>query len=277
MNSRSTVAVTLLSDFGTADGYVAAMKGVIVSLAPNALIVDATHEIPPQDICAGAWALGTYWRWYPRGSIHVAVVDPGVGTEREALLVVADGRFLLAPDNGLLCFALQQAAEVQLRRLRPDVHHPAGKSATFHGRDVFAYAAGLLARGESSDAISEPLDGLVMPSRAGVQRTAEALVGEVVHVDRFGNLITSITRRQVAELGWREAVAYCGAAHDIPVVETYGRAAPGALVAVFGSADTLEIAVVRGSAAARLRLGCRAAVEVREKKNSTTQQRPGTL
>lgn len=269
MNKRHFPIVTLLTDFGTADGYVAAMKGVIASLAPDAAIHDATHEIPPQDIAAGAWALGSYWRWYPKGTIHVAVVDPGVGTERQALLVTADEHLFLAPDNGLLSVVLRQASDVQLRRLRASVSHPQGRSATFHGRDVFAYAAGLLARGETPNSISEPSDNVVMSPWSVVRKEADRLVGEVVHVDRFGNLITNITRRQLDERQWREVFVTCAGLSDIPLVETYGCAGAGSVVALFGSMDTLEIAEVGGSAARRLGAGRGTRAQI-VRKHSTT-------
>jgi S-adenosylmethionine hydrolase len=261
-NAHHPAIVTLLTDFGTADGYAAAMKGVILSMAPDATVVDAAHEIPPQDIRAGAWALSTYWRWFPEGAIHIAVVDPGVGTERDALLIVADGHFFLAPDNGLLAMVLKQSAKVQLYRLLPAVHHPRGKSATFHGRDVFAYAAGLLARGKKLDAIAEPTCSIVMPSWAAVRAGPDGLLGEVVHVDRFGNLITNISRRQVIEHAGREAVISCNGSAPMALVETYACGEPGSVIALFGSSDVLEIAVVNGSAAQLTGWGRGAVVKV---------------
>lgn len=271
MKTKESAIVTLLTDFGTADGYVAAMKGVILSLAPAAVVVDGAHDISPQDVRGGAWVLGTYWRWYPPGTIHVAVVDPGVGTERDALLVAADGYFFLAPDNGLLSWVLKQCGTAQLYRLRQDVHHSAGKSATFHGRDVFAYAAGLLARGEHLDKLAEPTRAVVMPAWTAVRIASDGLHGEVVHVDRFGNLITNISRRQVAEQVWPEITVSCEGSAPIPLVETYAREQPGMLVALFGSSDALEIAMVNGSAAAQTgwRRGSKVLVHP---KNSTTNR-----
>ena len=114
--------ITLLTDFGTSDAYVAAMKGVILSLAPKAELVDACHNIAPQDVQAAAWTLGQYWSLYPKNTLHVAVVDPGVGTQRDILLVLADDYLFLVPDNGLLTFVLKQAQKVRLRKLKADVH-----------------------------------------------------------------------------------------------------------------------------------------------------------
>jgi S-adenosyl-L-methionine hydrolase (adenosine-forming) len=247
--------VTLLTDFGGMDGYVAAVKGVVLSLAPDAVIVDASHEIAPQDVRAGAWVLGQYWASYPEGSIHLAVVDPGVGTDRAALLVEADGRIVLAPDNGILMWVLRQASRVRLARLRPDVHRPGEISTTFHGRDVFAHAAGLLAGGQARpEDLSEVTKEIVMPSWAVVRKEPERLVGEIVHVDRFGNLVTNISRRQADEMGWAAYVVQAGALTSIALKRTYGEVEPGTVLALYGASDTLEIAVSGGSAAVQTKL-----------------------
>ena len=256
--------VTLLTDFGTADAYVASMKGVILALAPRAVLVDASHEVPPQDIRAGAWTLGEYWRAFPQGTIHVAVVDPGVGTDRDALLVVADDHFFLAPDNGLLTWVLKRAGFVKLRKLKPDVHRPGQVSATFHGRDVFAHAAGLLA-GEKADIedVSVETKSVVIPAWASIHFREDRFVGEIVHVDRFGNLITNIGRRQMEEAMGTSCRVDAGPFENIPIYATYGDAPPGELLALFGSADTLELAVSGGSAAKKTGLARGAAVIVR--------------
>ena len=255
--------VTLLTDFGTADAYVAAMKGVVLSLAPEAILVDISHDIPPQDIRAGAWVLGQAWSSFPAGTIHVAVIDPGVGMDREALLVEADGQLCLAPDNGLLSWVLKQAGQVSLRTLRKEVHRQGEASATFHGRDVFAHAAGLLASGRAMAVdLSEKTDSVIMPSWAGVGVERDRIVGEVVHIDRFGNLITNIQRKQIEEARWPRLAIQAGALTNVRLCRTYGDAKAGELIALFGSSGTLELAVAGGSAAANTHLLRGAAVVV---------------
>ncbi len=241
--------VTLLSDFGAADAYVAAVKGVVLSLAPEAAVVDASHDIPPQDVRAAAWVLGQYWRTYPAGTIHVAVVDPGVGTGRDVLLVEADGRLLLAPDNGLLFWALRQAEKTARRKLKPDVHRPGEVSATFHGRDIFAHAAGLLAGGKAkAEDLSVETSSVVTPPWGELRVSGEQIAGEVVHVDRFGNLITNIGRDDIRRRGWEAFFVRAGLNTGIPVCRTYADVEAGAVLALFGSADTIEISVSGGSA-----------------------------
>ena len=255
--------VTLLTDFGAADSYVAAMKGVILSLAPQATVIDASHEIPPQNVRAGAWVLGQYWNFYPDGTIHAAVVDPGVGTDRDALLVEADGYFFLAPDNGLLSWVLKQAKQIRLRKLRPDIHRPGEVSSTFHGRDVFAYAAGLLAAGRSKpEDISDKTNSVIVPSWAVVRIEDGRIVGEIAHIDRFGNLITNITKRQVEETGWTSCLIRAGPTGNIRLCKTYGDSKTGELIALYGSSGTLELAVSDGSAQKQSRLTCGATVIV---------------
>jgi S-adenosylmethionine hydrolase len=243
--------VTLLTDFGTRDGYVAAMKGVLLSRAPRATVVDAAHDIPPHDVAAGAWTLGQYWRLFPPGTIHVAVVDPDVGTARAVLLVQADSHVFLAPDNGLLTWVLRQARHTVLKRLKDSVRREE-LSATFHGRDIFAHAAGLLAAGHASmDDLAEDIRELVLPPWAAVERTGEGLRGMIVHVDRFGNLITNIQRHQALESVGAAFTAAAGRFTGIPARRTYAEAKPGELIALFGSSETLELAIRDGSAAER--------------------------
>ena len=255
--------ITLLSDFGTRDGYVAAMKGVLLSRAPGATVVDAAHDIPPHDVAAAAWTLGQYWRFFPPGTIHVAVVDPDVGTARAILLVVADSHIFLAPDNGLLTWVLRQARHVALKRLKKDVHREKC-SATFHGRDIYAHAAGLLAAGRACvDDLAEDIRELVLPAWAAVERTGEGLRGMIVHVDRFGNLITNLSRHQALESVGAAFTATAGNFAGIPARRTYGESKPGELIALFGSSDTLELAVNGGSAAERTGLARGASVLLR--------------
>jgi S-adenosylmethionine hydrolase len=246
--------ITLLSDFGTADAYVAAMKGVILGIAPEARLVDVTHAVPPQDVFAGALALRAAAPWFPAGTVHLAVVDPGVGTAREPIVIeTATARFV-GPNNGLLTLAARPPWRVYVCEA-PAFRLP-DTSATFHGRDVFAPAAAFLAGGAPAAAFGRPLEEercvrLRLPEP---RREGPALVGEVIHVDGFGNLVTSIRAEHLGSAGAGSRIE-AGGEVIMGLSRTYGEAAPGALVALVGSSELLEIAVRDGSAAARLGLG----------------------
>ena len=192
----SAARITLLTDFGARDGFVGAVKGVLAELAPDVLVDDIAHDLPAGDIRAAALALPRYWRRYPEGTVHLVVVDPGVGTGRLAIACSAAGRFLVAPDNGVLtpvlttsgsrCFRIEGAA------------HPAPVSSTFHARDVFAPVAAALASGTPPTLVGPAVDDpVVMPEPEAVQRGA-ASIGAVVGVDRFGNATTNLPG------GWAE-------------------------------------------------------------------------
>lgn len=232
--------ITLLTDFGTADGYVAEMKGVLLSGAPDATIVDLSHDIPPQDIEAGRLALARAWRRFPTGTVHVVVVDPGVGTHRAAIAVERDGRYLLGPDNGVLSPALLGAgADVVSLPIPPFA------SATFHGRDVFAPAAVRLAAGAALTMLGViKTDPVIRRTPDTVRRADGSIEGQVLSVDRFGNLMSNIGGR----LGGRVAVGTL----TIPVHRTYADVPVGDVFALTGSSGFLEVAVRGGSAAASL-------------------------
>jgi S-adenosyl-L-methionine hydrolase (adenosine-forming) len=239
--------ITLLTDFGTADGYVAAVKGVMATLVTDALFDDASHDIAQGDVRAAAWALGGYWQLYPAGTVHVVVVDPGVGSDRRALACNADGRFLVAPDNGVLTRVLHAAPDAHVvaitnaALLRPEV------STTFHGRDVFAPAAAHLAQGGALDDLGPRVaDAVVLPERSAVQEP-HGCRGTVVHVDRYGNLVTNIPGDWVGI----DAAVRIGTTMT-RVVRTYSDVEPGDLLALTGSRGTLEISVRNGSALERV-------------------------
>ena len=262
--------ITLLTDFGTRDGYAASMKGVMLAAAPAAVVVDATHEIASQDVASAAYVLAQYWNFYPEGTVHVAVVDPGVGMDRQALLVEADERILLAPDNGLLALVAATARRVKARVIRPGVGRSGWISSTFHGRDVFAWVAGKLAAGEIQPGdVSDParvMAGLPWPS---VETGPEELRGTIIYIDQFGNLITNITRPHLVSTGWSAFSVTAGETEVGSLLRTYGEAVIGDPVALLGSLDHLEVAVRNGSAAASLGLTRGDPVIIRRSQNRT--------
>jgi len=232
-----TPTVTLLTDFGTADGYAAEMKGVLLSRSPGCAIVDVTHDVPPQDVESARLALARYWRRFPPGTVHLVVVDPGVGSSRAALVVESDGRFLVGPDNGVLSPAFLAGSA---RAFALPV--PPGASPTFHGRDVFAPAAAALANGSPPASLGSAYASPVVLRTREPQRAADgAVIGEVITIDRFGNAITNC-------LGLRGGTIEIGG-EVLPMMRTYADAAPGALVALVGSTGLIELAVRDGSAA----------------------------
>jgi hypothetical protein len=244
--------ITLLTDFGMRDPYVAEMKGVILALAPDVTLVDVTHEIAPQAVVEGALALEAVAAVFPPGTIHVAVVDPGVGTARRGLVVSARGQRFVGPDNGLLTPALASGPWEAFELAAPE-YRRAVVSRTFHGRDVFAPAAAHLACGVPAARFGPPVAD---PVRLPWPEAAEAggcLRGHVVHVDRFGNLITSITRAQAEALQARGPVLVRIGGRRVPVVGTYGELPRGGAGALVGSRNRLEVAVREGHAARRLR------------------------
>jgi S-adenosylmethionine hydrolase len=234
--------VTLLTDFGTADGYVGEMKGVLSTLAPNAVLVDVAHDVAPHDGDGARLALARYWRRFPEGTVHLVVIDPGVGSARGALAAASEGRFLVGPDNGVLSPALLHAdARCILLPL------PAGAAPTFHGRDVFAPAAAQLALGAALETLGPEVDEPVIRRTPEATRRADGGVqGEVITVDRFGNAVTNL----LAMRGGEVRVGTLA----LPVRRTYADVASGEPLALVGSSGLVEIAVRDGSAATKLGL-----------------------
>lgn len=249
--------VTLLSDFGTIDGYAAAMRGVIAALAPGVEVVDTTHEIGHGDIAGGAAALSRYWELFPAGTVHLAVVDPGVGGDRRGLVIAAAGRLGVGPDNGLLEPLLARADAVHEIRNPRLFRQPV--SSTFHGRDIFAPVAAYLAGGGSVSRVGPNLHDPVRLTGPRRLPNGPEITGSVTHVDRFGNLITDIPG------AWLESGAdiRVGEVPVGPLRSTYSDVEAGELVALTGSSGQLEIAVRDASAAAHLAAGRGAPVHVR--------------
>jgi hypothetical protein len=247
--------ITLLTDFGNADHYVAEIKGVLLSHASAVTLVDVTHAIAPGDVRSGAYVLGRTWHRFPPGSIHLAVIDPGVGTSRAALAFAAHGHYFIGPDNGVFTPVLHDT-EVEAVLLPT----PANASPTFHGRDLFAPAAAALANGTPLHTLGEPFAGI--PERLAYtvpHFEGKTIVGEVVYIDRFGSLVTNLTTDLVPTYARLEV-------EDLdlgPVRRTYGDVTAGGLLAYVGSGGAIEIAVRNGSAARRLGLGVGGRVRVR--------------
>ncbi len=248
--------VTLLTDFGLADEYVGVMKGVITTIHPAATVIDISHGIPPQDIDSAARMLRAAYRYFPKNTIHVCVVDPGVGTDRAIIAAHADDHVFIAPDNGVLFPILHEAADRAIVRVENTAFFLPDASDTFHGRDIFAPVAGHLLRGVSIGALGSPLS----LDRLAARRLSQpciapdgSLVGTIIHADRFGNLLTDIERRHI------DTLATPGNSIEIMVGKTtisglsgnYAGAKGNTCLAVIGSRGYLEIAVSSGSA-----LGC---------------------
>lgn len=241
--------ITLLTDFGIADSYVAEMKAALLARDADLTLVDITHEVSPGDIRAAQYLLSRTWGHFPKGTIHIAVVDPAVGTERRAIAVESAGHRFLAPDNGLLSFLPVDAHCVSMPV-------PANASATFHGRDIFAPAGATLAAGDPIDALGRRIIQPVRTPLPSARHDGTTIVGEVIYVDRFGTLVSNIAPSLV-EPGVRIRV---GDAEVGTLRRTFADAARGALVAFPGSGGTVEIAVRDGSAARMLGVGVGAEV-----------------
>lgn len=250
--------VTLTTDFGTRDGYVGEMKGVLSTGAPEARLVDVSHALPPGDVRAGAWVLSRIWSRFPAGTVHLAVVDPGVGSDRRALAARIADRWLVAPDNGLLTLVEAEGLEA-VHSLDPGRVGLEPVSDTFHGRDLFAPAAARLARGDRPDGLGDPVDpgGLVRLEVPEPRREEGVLVGEVRHVDRFGNLITNVPVEELPP--W--PTVKVGAYRVEGLSSAFAAVDPGEPVLIRGSGGTLEICV-RGDRASEV-LGQGRGAEVR--------------
>jgi len=235
--------IGLLSDFGQRDHYVAAMKGVLLGLQPDAQIVDISHDVTPGDVIEGAWILAAAWRDLPQGAVVVAVVDPGVGSERRPIGIRIRGRMAVGPDNGLLELVSRDpgdardalAVELTVRALW---RHPV--SPVFHGRDVFVPIAAALASGTPLREVGDAIDSIIPLPIARPGRTADGIIGHVIHIDRFGNVVTDIPRDMVPKGAFTVGA---GSVLVMRLVSYYKQAADGEVVTLINSAGHLEIAM----------------------------------
>jgi len=262
--ARSRI-VTLTTDFGTADPYVAAMKGVILTACPSASIVDISHGVPPQDVLSGAVVLAEAAAYFPAGTLHVVVVDPGVGTERSILIARFGEQHFLFPDNGVITLIAQRLPLKAIFSVRNARYLPAREpSRTFHGRDVFAPVAGLVLNGLDISKLGPQPDRYKLLDVPTVRQEPDRLVGSVIYADRFGNLISNIRESQVCGCfpAMERVRVYCGGTEIGPLVGAYGFAEEGQPLALFNSMGALEIAVNKGSAREVLGLDVGAEVNV---------------
>ncbi|MEX2560874.1 MAG: SAM-dependent chlorinase/fluorinase [Pirellulales bacterium] len=261
--SSTSGIITLLTDFGLHGSYVAAMKGVILSLNPRAVLVDVTHTIRGQDIRHGAWILEEASPWFPSGTIHVAVVDPGVGGRRKLIYARIGRQHYLAPDNGLLgrlALANRPSKIISLedpRQWLPKV------SATFHGRDILAAVAARLSLGLEPDCLGPRQDELVQLAWPEVRILPGQIEGSVRSIDSFGNLVTDISEQMLRDVPRGESVRItCDEHETLGIFRTYGDQPEMTLMALIGSGGYLELAIVGDSAAGMLGVGPGAAVRV---------------
>jgi len=255
--------VTLLTDFGTRDPYVAVMKGVLLARCPQATVVDATHEIAPQDVLEAAFVLGQTAAAFPPGTLHVVVVDPGVGTQRRILAGRLGGRLFLVPDNGVLTFVAQTMPTEALHLVSSTRYLPPGRpSATFHGRDIFAPVAAHLLNGVAVERLGPPAEKYKVLDLPAPTTEPGRIAGEVVYVDRFGNLVSNIPGALAMEhFADLERIEVCCGGRSVGGLQgTYGFVGEGEPLALINSMDRIEVAVNCGRADEVLGVGIGAEV-----------------
>jgi S-adenosylmethionine hydrolase len=245
--------ITLTTDFGTTDQLVGSMKGVILNINPAARIVDLNHGVVPFDILDGALSLASAYRYFPSRTIHVIIVDPGVGTDRRPILVSGEKQFFVAPDNGVLSMIYEREA-CTVRHITAEHYFLNPISPTFHGRDIFAPTAAWLSKAFQTEAFGEVVTDFVRFTMPKAKSSGQAVKGVVLRVDAFGNLMTNLTAEDIP-IGALDGGAIKLAVNGKPVlkfVQTFASGNPGEAIAVVGSAGYVEVAVNRGNAARTL-------------------------
>jgi S-adenosyl-L-methionine hydrolase (adenosine-forming) len=259
-DDRSKVAspriITLLTDFGTEDYFVGAMKGVILTRSPAAVIVDITHAIPPQDVQAGTFTLSAVYDNFPTGSIHLAIVDPGVGSNRRPILIEAAGHLFVGPDNGLFSMILDRFPDGTVRHVTNTAYFLPNPSSTFHGRDIFAPVAAALAQGVRPEELGPIIQDPVRLGSAAFESLMDgSMADRIIHIDHFGNCVTNFARDQLQPL--LTARSFCLRVKEYEVHQlsrTYSEATAGEPFVIIGSAGFLEISIRCSSAARELKI-----------------------
>jgi hypothetical protein len=250
--------ISLLTDFAASDAFVGTIKGVILAINPQATLVDVCHEVPAHDIEAGAFMLGCSYGYFPEGTIHLAVVDPGVGSGRRPIAAAAGGHIFVAPDNGLLSHVLQEQPLDRAVRISQERYRLPDVSRTFHARDIFAPAAAHLSLGVPLEELGPPATDLVRLPLPEPVELGEGMEAHVIYIDRFGNATTDLSEKRFEQwrgrLGVSEVEIAAGQRTIHGPVESYSGVLPGEPLAIFGSSGRLEIAVNMGNAASALGL-----------------------
>jgi hypothetical protein len=258
--------ITLVTDFGTKDHFVASMKGVILNINPQARIIDLSHEVTPYDVQEASNLLKACYRYYPEGTIHVAVVDPGVGSSRRPLLVSTSRYFFVAPDNGLLSPIYEEESDVEVRQIAAKFFRLKAEGSTFDGRDLFAPAAAWLTLGHQAGSYGEIIRDFVRVPLPVAQANKSSIVGQIMQIDRFGNLISNITAQQIRDFKkgrQRSSVSVRIAGVTIDgLASSYNEGTHDKPHALINSNGQLEIFIKEGNAAESLRAGRGERVEV---------------
>ncbi|MHA1129259.1 MAG: SAM hydrolase/SAM-dependent halogenase family protein [Candidatus Helarchaeota archaeon] len=258
IESQNEPIITLLTDFGVRDSYTAAMKGVILSICPFAKIIDLSHEIEPHNVREGAFFLLSSAIYYPKNTIHLVVIDPGVGSERKSIIIKSENHYFVGPDNGVLSLAALKDKIQKVIEIDNHKYYLKPTSTTFHGRDIMAPIAAYLANGVPLDEFGAPLNKWVQFRLPKVTRKEDQFFAEILHIDRFGNIITNITRedfnaiqefeREFIELSFNDHLL------KIPICTAYKQVEGGEFLAIFGGGNFLEISKNQYSAADTLGL-----------------------
>lgn len=240
--------ITLTTDFGLRDYYVSAMKAVMLGIAPEVRLIDVSHDIPSQDIMAGSWVLKNSAMLFPSKTVHAVVIDPGVGTDRHPIALQVEDQYFVGPDNGIFSL-LTSDSDYTAVRLTKQQYLRESPSNTFHGRDIFAPAAAHLSRGVPLEELGEPLDELVSYRWMQPIADKDGVQGTVIHIDKFGNLVTNIPQALIREvIEGKEVKIYIGNVILNDISNTFGAVAEGEPVAYIGSAGMLEVGINKGDA-----------------------------
>jgi len=246
--------ITLTTDYGTSDHLAGVLKGVILRILPNATVVDISHQVVPFDLLDGALTIGSAYRYFPPRTIHLVVVDPGVGAQRRPIVVTADQHFFVAPDNGVLSLVYDREPSVKVRHITAEHYFLSPVSETFHGRDIFAPVTAWLAKTYQTEAFGEEIADFVRFTLPRAKSNGAALKGVVLRVDAFGNLMTNLTAEDLPAdmVASGKIKLQIGSTRVERLAQTFSQGAAGEPIALMGSSGFLEVALNRGHAARTL-------------------------